>query len=307
MTLVIATAAGDTGYLSLDTLWYSFHAFEPLEFPPLDGTRESAFVAAWSGDGTPPKVDPIDFAPKVHAFPHLKMAAGFAGYSSVGLAWIDYLRRSDVRGMDELDDIAPGILPQIAAQFTGHSEAGVFHVGWSEREGQVVGRVFRTYNGWQCECFTHGTLLGTPVHPDFAGYDEVISAVDTAAKGIGVEAFHAAVARNIEDAYRAGKALRWLHYGGELLTAKVDRNGVTIRPTYTFKGHAPLNVLALDYRQDIAERLALAQIASLKGPMGQEVVRRLIAQNSTGGALSSMVPTSWSLPSHRSIASEANQ
>lgn len=100
---------------------------------------------------------------------------------------------------------------------------------------------------------------------------------------------HRAIARNIDDAYRAGKALRWLHYGGELLTAKVDRNGVTIRPTYTFKDHAPLNVLAGDIRDDITERLVLAHLASLHGPMGQAMVRNLIAQNSTG-AFSRMAP-----------------
>lgn len=284
MTLAIATAAGDAGYLSLDTLWYSFHAFEPLESPPLDGTPESAFRAAWCGDGKPPKVDPLDFAPKVYAFPHHKMAVGFAGYSSVGLAWIDFIRRANAHSLDDLDTIAPMILPRIAAQFSGHSEAIVFHIGWSERQGQVVGRVFRAFNGWECEGFTNGTMLGTPLHPEFDGYSEANGAVDAAARGIGVEAFHATIARNVDAAYRAGRALRWLHFGGELLTAKVDRNGVTIRPTYTFKGHAPLNVLALDHRQDIAERLVLAQLANLKGPMGQAVVAELTARQSVGGS-----------------------
>lgn len=69
-----------------------------------------------------------------------------------------------------------------------------------------------------------------------------------------------------------------------MLTAKVDHNGVSIRPTYAFKGHAPLNVLAQDSRQDIGERLALAHLASLRGPQGQAVVAQLIAQNTAGGA-----------------------
>lgn len=193
MTVSIITACGGTGFLSLDTLHYSYHQFAPLDIPQLDGTPETAFRAVWCGDGKPPKVDALDFSPKVHAQPRLKMAIGYAGFSAVGMAWVDFVQRANVTCVEDLDDIAPAILPQIAAQFTGHTDAAVFHLGWSEREQQVVGRMFRTFNGFQAEEFANCTVLGTPVHPEFDGHDAIISAVDVAARGEEVEAFHVAI------------------------------------------------------------------------------------------------------------------
>ena len=122
--------------------------------------------------------------------------------------------------------------------------------------GGIFGRRLPRLGGQNC----------TPVNnPDFDGYNDIMGRVNAASAGQDVEGFHKAIARNVDSAYRAGKALRWLHFGGELLTAKVDRNGVSVSPIYLFKGHHPLNVLSWEIREEMAERIALATLANLDG------------------------------------------
>lgn len=235
MTLILATASRHVGHLSADTLAYSHRQFGPLEAPELDGTAEAAFNAAWGGDGTPPRVTPLWYEPKIHAIPRLGLAVGHAGAVAIGLGWVDMLHRAPVRGIDDLDHIAPLGLKQLVARFPEHPEAALLHVGWSARQQCVVGRMYRSFNDFAPEAFANGTFSGTPIHPEFDGYDRANELVEPASHGVGIEELHTAVAGNVEAAYRAGRALRWFHFGGELLTIKVDRNGVSApRPIYRF-------------------------------------------------------------------------
>lgn len=246
MTIVTATAAPEIGVLSADTLFYSHFQFGSIEHADTsDGTPEAFMRATWCGDGTPPKVVPLEYVPKVHAIPRLKMAIACAGMP-VSKGWAQEIEASGATDILDVDAIAPGILRKHCERVHVYAPTSIFHVGWSARAGRVVGFYYGSHTDWQSEPFT-GHRFGIIPHPEFIGHDDMVNTFESAAQGIGTEAWHIAMAKNVEAAYRAGKALRWLHFGGDLLVARVDRNGVSVRPAFAFKGAVPLNVLAHPY------------------------------------------------------------
>lgn len=234
MTIVTATASSTVGVLSADTLTYSYHQFGEIEHGDIsDGTPEAFMRALWCGDGTPPRVSPLGYAPKLYAVPWLKMAVAVSGMPLAG----EWLREVAAMGARDILDVDALVQDTLARELPGaqvYAPTIIWHVGWSDRAGRVLGFVYRSETGWKSEPFT-GHMFGIIPHPDFPGHDTLAESFQAAADGLNTEDWHVGLAQNVEAAYLSGKALRWIHFGGDLLLARVDRNGVSIRTAYRFR------------------------------------------------------------------------
>ena len=234
MTIVTATVAPTIGVLSADTLVYSIKDVGPCNHAPLDASPESFVRATWCGDGTTPSVQPLGYMPKVYAVPHLKMAVAAGGVVMFGPAWADILGQTPFTDITELTafEVSSG-LDELARQAGSYAPTVIYHVGWSDREQRMVGFICCSETGFQPEPFT-GHQFGVIPYPHSPDHRDLLRTGDRAAQGHDVEAFHTAVARNVDNAYRGGRAWNYLHFGGELLAATVTPKGVTMSRLHTF-------------------------------------------------------------------------
>lgn len=264
MSIVTATVSPELGVLSADTLVYSSHPYGDTAHADVsDGSPESFVRAIWCGDGAPPQVDPLGFQPKLYALPRLKAAIACGGMALVVAPLAQSILETVARDVIEVNAILPAFLQEKLPPHCCYAPTNFMLVGWSDRLRKVFGATYSNNTGWRSQPF-EGHRFGVIPCPHASDYDGLLESADKAAQGIATEAFHVAVSRNIVDAYRAGKALRWMHFGGELLLARITPEGVTLTSACQFPGYAPLNILSPTIRENMAARHALAALASRK-------------------------------------------
>lgn len=240
MTIMTATATPKFGIMSADTLVYGADQFQSWDCGDISqGTFDAYHRATWCGDGKPPSVRARCYKPKIWTFPRLKMAIGGAGSAELVARWAAGVRalvdKGLVHNIHDLDTAAQDVLPDLQRLIDDVPQRSVVtHLGWSKRERRVVGRSFTSINGFAPEPFMGHSFTIVP-NRDTEGFDAVVEAAGPAEIGKGTEDFHVALTRNVETAYQAGLAVKWMHFGGELLAVKVDRHGVSEpRPIYRF-------------------------------------------------------------------------
>jgi len=127
-------------------------------------------------------------------------------------------------------------LQKLRDEMAGLGESRVIHVGYSKRLGRPCGYTYDGADGFNSvEMPMNGghTMMPAPwtEHPDY----KWLGALWTpAAAGVRTEEFHTALAINQHAAYRAGKLRIGSGIGGQVHTARVDRDGIQLRVAHEF-------------------------------------------------------------------------
>src|SRR3546814_19982237 len=72
------------------------------------------------------------------------------------------------------------------------------------------------------------------VNPGGTDYLDLAARWSPAAMGEETEAFHVALAKNFYESYEWGRLRPGVGIGGQLITARIDRDGIAVRRTYDF-------------------------------------------------------------------------
>ncbi len=205
MTLLIATVTPKVGYLSQDT-----------------------FVSK-GGRGDPDASELLCHMPKIGTLGHLRLMVGSAGSLGFHLKWLQALsERAPGGDLSVIDGEAPALLRQLHESQPDPQEQVVVHVGYSHRLDHVMGFCYASFNGFRSEPLNAGHTMTPEVNPEGPDYDVIADTWARAAEGDGTESFHVRVAINQHDSSQRGLFPGGSGIGGELWTAKVDRDGMSM-------------------------------------------------------------------------------
>lgn len=233
MTLLNATITDRFAIVSADT------AMSPAAAPEVDDApstsdMQAAMASNFRGDGTAPTVESVGHAAKIIALPHLGMVVAGIGNWQFFVRWAAGLFNTsfetDVVG---LNPFIPDQLRQFA-QWHGDAPIRIVHVGWHAEESRPAGFIYGSGDGFEPIKLTGGHTTAPPPDPDDPEYASLAKRFELAAAGIDVEQFHLALAQNQYRAFAAGKLAGGVLLGGDLLMARVDADGISIRKVWRF-------------------------------------------------------------------------
>lgn len=233
MTLLNATITDRFAIVSADTAM-SPSAAPEVDDAPSTSDIEAALASNFCGDGTAPTVESVGHAAKVIALPHLGMVVAGIGNWQFFVRWAAGLFNTsfetDVVG---LNPFIPDQLRQFA-QWHGDAPIRIVHVGWHADENRPAGFVYSSGDNFEPVALTGGHTTAPPPDPDDVEYESLADRFELAAAGIDVEDFHLALAQNQYRAFTAGKLADGVLLGGDLITARIDADGVHIRKAWRF-------------------------------------------------------------------------
>jgi hypothetical protein len=243
MTILIATLTRHAAWLSQDTLAVAPNegAARAAKDFAVTADGEAAARSTFTGDGVPPEFEPSEFNCKISLLPHLGMLAGVAGSYGAALVWNAVLaRRLPIADIAELPGWAQSALPTIMAAVPDAAQLVTVCLGLSRRNGRMMGFVFSSSQGFEPVELEGGhTMMPTP-EPSCCGYDEIVGRWATAAQGVHVEEFHRLVAMNAHDSFTRGLWPKGTAMGGQLVTVRLDEQGITVGAPVDFPGRAEL-------------------------------------------------------------------
>jgi len=144
-------------------------------------TEQEQVLTATDTLATLPTGEPAFFTTKAFIVPHLRMimcGTGMGGF--LGKWFIELNDRMLVRGIDNLDYHAPGILRTLWLDFkTGNSlpesvTTTVYHFGFSEEDGLIHSYAYRSASNFDSELLTYG--MG--IKPDCISFEGLESSRD---------------------------------------------------------------------------------------------------------------------------------
>lgn len=224
MTAIIVTVTPSTAWLSTDTLVSAMPT----------GTMPQLVVAGASDPETPATLPschpvPMGFMQKVMMPPGERWAMCCVGSIHLARCAAHFLATGSYPGFDHATSAAPRTLREYLGLVPlEHRQLGVMIVGWSDREERVLGCFLNAAEDFVPARIDAGHSMTPPPRPEIAGYEALATAWPRALDGYGVAGFHRLVAINQVRAMRAGLHLATGGIGGDLWTAKIDRNGVEL-------------------------------------------------------------------------------
>lgn len=238
MTVLNITIAPDFAIVSTDTLVVP-KTPTPAALAALGVTADAAAAMAGSftGNGKPPQLDPIGFASKLTVLPHLHMVAlGSGPIDAVG-QWTRPLHFTTGPGdVCTLNPFVPDALRQMCATWSFDELFIIAHVGWSRSEGRLAGFIYSSAADFEPVELTAGGghNMVPPASPSDHDYPSLAERWTAAAAGEETELFHLDLARNQFHTYRAGLLRNGAAVGGELVVARIDAGGISVRRVAAF-------------------------------------------------------------------------
>lgn len=200
------------------------------------GNFSEAVASAYKGQGLSVCKPPLAFGAKFFVLPHLHMVVGGAGDFGVIATWAAIVNAAgyllDTNGVDQ---VAPECLRQLADITNLSMPMSVFHVGWAQEGDKPVGFLYASGDGFSSTAMSLGHSLCPAPNPDDEEYGVLHGMWTEAATGGDIalaERFHVAVAENQYRAYQAGLFGQGLGIGGQLHTARIDREGISVRVSH---------------------------------------------------------------------------
>lgn len=202
------------------------------------GDFSEALGSAFTGRGRSFCKPPLAFGAKFFVLPHLHMVIGGAGDFGFITAWASIVNVSgyllDAAGVD---GVAPECLRDLSGIMNLSMASSVFHVGWDREGDKPVGFLYANGDGFSSTGLGLGHSLCPAPNPDDEEYG-VLHGMWTKAATSGdialAEKFHVGVAANQHRAYRAGLFGQGLGIGGQLHTARIDRDGISVCVSHEF-------------------------------------------------------------------------
>lgn len=144
--------------------------------------------------------------------------------------------------MTELDRVTPSLLARTLDYKrweTGKPlEYVAVHCGWDGRRGCPAGFAYSSEDGFRSVPLGIGhTAMPVPAvdDPDYPTLHELW---EPATRGVETELFHVKLAENAHRSCRRGLLRPGVGIGGELHTARVDRDGLAVRLAHRFPADA---------------------------------------------------------------------
>ena len=231
MTLLNATVGPDFAVIATDTfvapnVETGVETAVHLDF-------EDAERSAFRGDGTRPTIQPIGIATKIQSLPHINAIMGASG------AWLPIQRLfgfccigGAAWSAESLLAELPEYLRKLSAEHDGPT-LSIVAVGMSESGNGVgaaytSGEKFERYNLPVAHVTTPAPNVEDPDYPRLAEQWQ------PAALGIDTENFHIELAQNQHRSFAAGKLADGVLLGGELVMARIDADGISLRKACQF-------------------------------------------------------------------------
>src|SRR3546814_303203 len=163
------------------------------------------------------------------------VTAGSGGWFTF-LRWVNFLMGTRTAGdLLTADRNAAKELPAMQKAAGEPGEAIIVTAGWSEAHGRAIGAVYHSLSGFASQLLTEpGHTTMPEVNPGGTDYLDLAARWSPAAMGEETEAFHVALAKNFYESYEWGRLRPGVGIGGQLITARIDRDGIAVRRTYDF-------------------------------------------------------------------------
>jgi len=239
MTILLASVSPQAAYLSQDSVisaYFPGKISQILKENPIQ-QAPNACPQPVQAAGTVPQPQ-TTFGSKIRLIPHLSMAMGMSGDYIFAGSWAGLLGALPYfTDVVDVDRIAPELFRAISSSRGLLAPTVIIHAGWSRREGRARGFMYVSDNGFQSVELDSVNAVGPAPHPDYPEYQRITDLWPGAEQGHNVEAFHVALAQNIEQQYFAGGLHPLTHVGGELHSVRIDQHGMSLFTSHRFTGY----------------------------------------------------------------------
>lgn len=180
--------------------------------------------------GRAPDVQPLAFATKIFALPHLHLVAMGAGFVAPVFAFAGALSATapnvaDARGVAR---DAPALLRSIKASFPTMPFM-VMIVGWIPYERRIAGFAWASGEDFETKELGPGHTMQPAPYTSHHDYARLAEAWAPAIEGQDTEGFHRRLFANQLAACRAGKFGDGLVVGGKMQLARIDSCGISMK------------------------------------------------------------------------------
>jgi hypothetical protein len=238
MTLLISTVTPSACWLSQDTALSNLeHVADGKTF----GVSENA-ADLW-GDllpaGTSSIAPPLGFNDKVVTIPRLSMVIGGVG-SLLGLAcWCGAVAGAiGAADIDGIDALRPDLWRNIDPKVKAASQLLVVHLGWSTVRERMIGYAYDSATDFRPALIRQGHTIHPMPSDDDAEWERIANLWTPAAQGQLVEEFHVKVAQAQHRTFKRGMYRQGAVVGGQVHTARIDRNGIHLSVMHQFPDYA---------------------------------------------------------------------
>jgi hypothetical protein len=182
------------------------------------------------GTGAAPDAEPVGFVSKVFSFPHLRMMMGGAGALAPVLAFSIAASATPphISDVDNFAEYAPAPLKLIAQQSPA-LHFFVYVVGWVPPRDRIAAYVFMSSDGFKKLEIGPGHTMQPLPDNSCSTYSALYDAQPAALQGPGAERFHRILLRNQLRACRNGKYPAQSILGGNLIIARIDAAGISMK------------------------------------------------------------------------------
>ena len=259
MTLFIVTVTDDFALVSQDTAAFSLdesNVARSEDFATINADDVQK-LATLESRSTQPTDKPKYFTSKIVMLPHLHMVLGGAGYHELILGWSQVMTVTAGRDLVELDPVVADGIKRVAKIIKTEQPAMIYHVGLDKSADRMTGYLYNAAESYQSTRLEAGHAMMPLPSPDHEDYDELARCWTAAAHGEGAEEFHVRMAKNQYDSFWRGRYKHGSGIGGQLHTARIDRDGIRVWVSHEFPGYAD-QVAALGKIGGMAAALARA-------------------------------------------------
>jgi hypothetical protein len=234
MTMLIATIGQTFAFVSSDTATQG--GYDPAAKSEMCRAADwKSAQAALANTGERPDPEILGYTSKLAILPHLQAVAVVSG-PMIALLAVGTLRHSRVGAADSTGAAQQlGALLREARDTAGVDNFTCVLAGYSRRLDQGVGYVFASDSGFQRLTIKPGQHLMQPCpDEDDEAFPLITADWNPAAQGRGTAAFHVNVARAVYRTYQAGRYPGTPCLGGELHTARIERDFINVQISRPF-------------------------------------------------------------------------